>query len=67
MKEEPTIEECAAWLSGRLDELESVLVKCGDAINNLDARVLMLERLLAKVKHDMDGKAYEESAMKWWN
>lgn len=67
MNDEPTLEECAAYLVNRLDEMDRLLMKCGDAINNLDGRLLMVERLLAKVKHELDGKAYEESKLKWWN
>lgn len=67
MSQPPNVDEYVVYLASRIDELEDVLVKCGNAINNLDVRVLMLERLLAKMKHDMEGKAYEEMAMKWWN
>lgn len=63
----PNLEEYATYLEGRIEELEAVLMKCGDAINNLDARLMMVERMLAKIKHDLDGKAYEEMKMKWWN
>jgi hypothetical protein len=63
----PNLEEYANYLEGRIEEVEAILIKCGDAINNLDARLLMVERLLAKIKHELDGKAYEEMKMKWWN
>jgi hypothetical protein len=63
----PNLEEYATYLEGRIEEVEAILIKCGDAINNLDARLLMVERLLAKIKHELDGKAYEEMKMKWWN
>lgn len=42
-------------------------MKCGDAINNLDARLMMVERMLARIKHELEGRTYEESKMKWWN
>ena len=63
----PNLEEYATYLEVRIEEVEAILIKCGDAINNLDARLLMVERLLAKIKHELDGKAYEEMKMKWWN
>lgn len=63
----PNLEEYATYLEGRIEELQDVLLKCGDAINNLDARLLMVERLVAKIRHDMDGKLYEESKLRWWN
>ena len=63
----PNLEEYATYLEGRIEEVEAILIKCGDAINNLDARLLMVERLLAKIKHELEGKQYEEMKMKWWN
>ena len=63
----PNLEEYATYLEGRIKELQDVLMKCGDAINNLDARLMMVERVVAKIRHDLDGKQYEEMKMKWWN
>jgi len=63
----PNLEEYATYLERRIEEVEAILIKCGDAINNLDARLLMVERLLAKIKHELEGKQYEEMKMKWWN
>lgn len=63
----PNLEEYATYLESRIEEVEAILIKCGDAINNLDARLLMVERLLAKIKHELEGKQYEEMKMKWWN
>ncbi len=67
MSQPPNADEYLVYLASRADEAEDILIKCGDAINNLDARLLMVERMLAKVKHELDGKAYEEMKMKWWN
>lgn len=63
----PNLEEYATYLEHRIEELEAVIMKCGGAINNLDARLMMVERMLAKIKHDIEGKQYEEMKMKWWN
>lgn len=67
MSRQPSVDEYVVYLANRLDETERLLMKCGDAINNLDGRLLMVERLLAKVKHELEGRAYEESKLKWWN
>lgn len=67
MSRPPSIEEYAVYLADRIEEQERLLMKCGDAINNLDARLMMVERMLARIKHELEGRAYEESKMKWWN
>ena len=67
MSNSPNLEEYAVYLANRIDEQDRLLMKCGDAINNLDARLMMVERLLARVKHELEGRAYEESKLKWWN
>ena len=67
MSRQPSVDEYVVYLANRIDEQERLLMKCGDAINNLDARLLMVERLLARVKHELEGRAYEESKLKWWN
>lgn len=63
----PNLEEYATYVESRINEIEDVMVKMGVAINNLDARVLMVERMVAKIRHDQEGKQYEEMKMKWWN
>jgi prefoldin subunit 5 len=67
MSRQPSVDEYVVYLANRIDEQERLLMKCGDAINNLDARLMMVERLLARVKHELEGRAYEESKLKWWN
>ena len=67
MSRQPSVDEYVVYLANRIDEQERLLMRCGDAINNLDARLLMVERLLARVKHELEGRAYEESKLKWWN
>lgn len=67
MSRQPSVDEYVVYLADRINEQERLLMKCGDAINNLDARLMMVERLLARVKHELEGRAYEESKLKWWN
>ena len=67
MSRQPSVDEYVVYLANRIDEQERLLMRCGDAINNLDARLMMVERLLARVKHELEGRAYEESKLKWWN
>jgi hypothetical protein len=63
----PNLEEYAVYLADRIREQEQIIFKLGEAINNLDARLMMAERLLAKFKKMADGEQYDETKHGWWN
>ena len=63
----PSPEEYCVYLADRIEEHERLLFKMGEAINNLDARLMMTERALAKLMKAADGEEYEERFQKWWN
>ena len=55
------------YLSDRVKEQDAMLEAMGNAINNLDARLMLVERVLATVKAKTEGKEYDEKKEKWWN
>lgn len=63
----PNLEEYAVYLANRIEEQERILMKMGDAINNLDARLMMTERALARLMKAAQGEKYDETTQKWWN
>jgi hypothetical protein len=63
----PNLEEYSVYLANRIDEQERILMKMGDAINNLDARLMMTERALARLMKAANGEKYDETVQKWWN
>jgi prefoldin subunit 5 len=67
MNNEPTLEECARYLVNRLDEQDRLIFKMGEAINNLDARLMMTERALARLMKAANGEKYDETTQTWWN
>ena len=63
----PNLEEYAVYLAHRIEEQERVLMRMGDAINALDSRLIMVERLAAQLKKAAEGEEYNEKIQKWWN
>lgn len=63
----PNLEEYSVYLASRIEEQERILMKMGDAINNLDARLMMTERALARLMKAEQGEKYDETTQKWWN
>jgi predicted nucleic acid-binding Zn-ribbon protein len=54
-------------LTQRCDYLEDQLARAASAVNNLDARLIVAERLLAKIKKMAEGEDYDETKQGWWN
>lgn len=63
----PNAEEYCDYLADRIEEHERLLFRMGEAINNLDSRLMMVERTLAKLLKAQQGEEYEERFQKWWN
>lgn len=63
----PNADEYVVYLANRIDEQEQIIQACMNAINNLDARLMLAERVLATVKHKVDGQPYDETKQNWWN
>ena len=61
----PSPEEYCVYLANRIEEHERLLFKMGEAINNLDARLMMAERALARLMKAAEGEEYEERFQKW--
>ena len=59
--------EDAAYLLERIKNLEAVIQSMGDAINNVDVRLMVAERAIASIKHRLDGDEFDETKAKWWN
>ena len=57
----------AAYLLHRIKELEAVVQSMGNAINNVDVRLMVAERAIAGLKHQLDGETFDETKAKWWN
>jgi hypothetical protein len=63
----PTTEEYCVYLANEIKRLETEFGKAYIAFNNLEARILMLERAIMGIKHRLDGNEYDETKGVWWN
>ena len=57
----------AAYLLDRIKNLEAVIQSMGNAINHVDVRLMVAERVIAGLKRRMDGEEFDETKAKWWN
>jgi len=63
----PNADEYVVYLANRIDEQEQLIQACMQAINNLDGRLMIAERVLATLQHRMAGEDYDEKKQTWWN
>lgn len=55
------------YIEQRLTELDVLFQRVSLAINNLDARLMLVERLLASIQKSLEGEDYDETKQIWWN
>jgi hypothetical protein len=63
----PSAEEYCVYLATQIEELQQQLARSYNAFNNLEGRILMIERSIVGIKHRLDGEEYDESKGVWWN